>query len=181
MAETAMRRLHIGATGRTPGWEVFDANAGAHVDHQGDAKDMSRFADATFGEVYASHVAEHFDYMNDLSTALREWRRVLMPGGRLYLSVPDLDVLARMFIDREHLNADERFFVMRIIFGGHVDDYDYHMTGLNEEFLTAYLVGAGFANLQRVGEFGLFKDSSAMRYKGVAISLNMVAERPLED
>ena len=68
--------------------------------------------------------------------------------------------------------------LQNILFGGHVDKYDYHVVGLNEEFLTEYLKRAGFINIIKVEEFGLFNDTSNMKFKEVAISLNITAEKP---
>jgi predicted SAM-dependent methyltransferase len=99
-----MRRLHIGGKVAAPGWEVMNAIPGPHVDHIGDAADLSRFADRTFSVIYASHVVEHFDYQNELTRTLREWHRVLAPGGLLHVSVPDLDILCRMMLEREKLS-----------------------------------------------------------------------------
>lgn len=172
------RRLHIGGAVRAAGWEVLNAIPGPHVDHEGNANDLSRFPDATFAEVYASHVLEHLDYQGELGRALAEWFRVLQPGGKLYVSVPDMDVLARLFLEKDFLSMDERFFVMRMMFGGHTDKYDYHVVGLNEEFLTRYLTDAGYTKLRRVDNFGLFQDTSCVDFRGMPISLNMVAEKP---
>lgn len=174
-----MRRLHIGGTAKSEGWEVLNANPAPYVDHVCNANDLSRFADETFGELYASHVVEHLDYVDELKNTLKEWNRVLVPGGKVFISVPDLDVLAGLFLERKRLTVDERFFVMRMIFGGHVDQYDYHVVGLNEEFLGGFLHASGYVNIQRVRDFGLFHDTSRMSFKGVAISLNMVAEKAL--
>jgi predicted SAM-dependent methyltransferase len=107
-----------------------------------------------------------------------EWNRVLAPGGTIFLSVPDLDVLSDLMLQKNRLTIDERFFVMRMIFGGHVDKYDYHMVGLNQEFLGSFLQGSGFINIRRVHNHGLFSDTSSMEYKGISISLNMIAEKP---
>jgi predicted SAM-dependent methyltransferase len=139
------------------------------------ASDLHAFADGTFDQIYASHVVEHFDYQNQLIETLKEWCRVLAPAGTLCVSVPDLDVLARLFIDRTLLSIQERFLVMRMIFGGHIDKYDYHLVGLNEEFLASYLHQAGFTDMRRVSDFGLFQDTSRMKLKDIPISLNMVA------
>jgi predicted SAM-dependent methyltransferase len=171
------RKLHIGGKVRTSGWEVIDANPGEMVDHVGDAGDLGRFEAGTFEAVYASHVLEHFDYKDALGAALREWHRVLSPGGKLYVSVPDLDVLASLFVLKEKLTLEERYLVMRMIFGGHVDKFDYHQVGLSVDFLAAFLTEAAFVNLRRVASFGLFEDTSAMLFKGVPISLNVVAEK----
>jgi len=96
-------------------------------------------------------------------------------GGTLYVSVPDLDVLARLFVDRALLSVQDRFLVMRMIFGGHVDEHDYHLVGLNEEFLRSFLDAAGFTGMHRVPGFGLFQDTSCLELKSVPISLNMIA------
>jgi len=172
------RKLHIGGHVRVSGWEVLDANPGAVVDHVGDAGDLGRFETGAFEAVYASHVLEHFDYKDALGAALREWHRVLSPGGQLYVSVPDLDVLASLFVLKEKLTVEERYLVMRMMFGGHIDRFDYHLVGLSVDFLATFLGEAGFVNLRKVRSFGLFEDTSAMLFKGVPISLNVVAEKP---
>jgi predicted SAM-dependent methyltransferase len=170
-----MRRLHIGGQVRKAGWEVLDANPGPYVDHVCNAADLSRFETATFTEVYASHVLEHFDYKDELLATLKEWYRVLQPEGMLHVSVPDMDVLARLFLDRQQLSVDDRFLVMMMVFGSHSDRYDYHMVGLNEEFLRRFLHAAGFAKVARVVEFGICDDTSTLTLKGTPISLNMTA------
>lgn len=172
------RKLHIGGLKRHKGWEVLNAVPGSHVDHVGNAKDLSRFEDGTFDQVYASHVLEHFSYNGDLEVVLKEWFRVLKPGGTLFVSVPDLHLLCRMFLDREHLTTAERFFVMNMMFGGQLDEYDFHYTGLDDVLLAMFLMRAGFVNLARVKGFGLFDDTSVQLFKGVPISCNMTAEKP---
>jgi predicted SAM-dependent methyltransferase len=176
---TKLRRLHIGGKEKSIGWEVLNANPAPYVDHVCNANDLSCFADNTFAEIYASHVVEHFDYNGELIDTLKEWNRILVPGGRVMISVPDLDVLAELLLSKSKLDISERFHVMRMIFGGHKDKYDYHVVGLNEAFLAIFLRDSGYVNLKKVKEFGLFvDDSSSMKYKGVAISLNVIAEKP---
>jgi predicted SAM-dependent methyltransferase len=172
------RKLHIGGQVEAVGWEVLDVNPGPKVDHVRNAGDLQCFPDGTFAEIYASHVVEHFDYKNELLATLKEWRRVMIPGGTLYVSVPDLDVLARLFIDRERLSFQDRFLVMRMIFGGHIDKNDYHLVGLNEEFLTDLLRAAGFTEIRKVDGFGYFNDTSLLALRGVPISLNIVCVKP---
>ncbi len=160
------RKLHIGGTVRVAGWEILNISPGPHVDHVGNANDLSRFGNGLFAEVYASHTLEHFDYAGDLERALEEWSRVLSPGGTLYLSVPDLDVLAKLLLVKEELAISDRFLVMRMLFGGHVDRNDYHLVGLNEEFLGHFLAKAGFSVVRRVPSFGIFHDTSAALVQG---------------
>ncbi len=173
------RRLHIGGKQKRAGWEILDVNPGPLVDHVGNAIDLSQFADGTFVEVYASHVLEHFDYKDALVAALREWHRVLAPGGVLRLSVPDIDVLAHLLLQRHKLDVNQRFQVMRMMFGGHVDAHDYHLVGLNQEFLAGFLNAAGFDAVQRVPRHGLFTDTSDMVVAGTPISLNLNALKPV--
>lgn len=172
------RKLHIGGEQPAAGWEILNANPALDVDHVCNANDMSQFADGVFSEIYASHILEHLDYKDELGATLKEWWRILAPGGKIYISVPDLDILAKLFIAKDKLTLEERFLVMRIIFGGHMDEYDYHVVGLNEEFLRNYLTSIGFINIARVDQFGLFDDTSNMQFKGVAISVNLIAEKP---
>lgn len=173
------RKLHIGGKQRSEGWEVLDALPAPHVNHVCNANNLSMFSDNTFAEIYASHVVEHLDYKDELLESLVEWKRALQPGGKLYVSVPDLDVLSGMILDKKKFSVEERFFVMRMMFGGHVDQYDYHVTGLNEDFLGMFLNSAGYINIKKVGGFDLFNDTSSMVYKGVPISLNLTATKPL--
>lgn len=172
------RRLHIGGKQASEGWEVLNTIPAPYVNHVCNANDLSRFSDNTFSEIYASHVAEHLDYINELLLTLVEWRRVLRPGGKLYISVPDLDILAGFLLQKDGLTIEDRYHIMRMIFGGHRDEYDYHVVGLNEEFLTRFLHDAGYVNITRVDNFGLFDDTSTEEFKGAAISLNLTAEKP---
>lgn len=167
-------RLHIGGEAPKPGWKVFNIQPGAHVDFIGDCTDLSRFENGTVDEIYASHVLEHLGYLDEMPQALKEFRRVLKPGGRLLLSVPDLEVLCRLFLD-ERLDMENRFHVMRIMYGGQMDPHDYHKVGMTRDFMADYLTVAGFREIERVESFGLFEDTSALAIGGVAISLNMQA------
>lgn len=171
------RRLHIGGMRRTPGWEVLNVTSGDHVDHVGRAEDLSRFADGTFDAVYASHVLEHLAPRGPLEAGLGEWHRILRPGGTLYVSVPDLDVLCRLFVDRERLTPEERFKAMLMMFGAHIDEHDRHEIGFNKEFLIYFLRNAGFVDLQRVESLGQFGDTSELQFMGERISLNVVARK----
>lgn len=175
------RCLHIGGKIRKQGWEILNIVPGEAVDHVGDALDLSRFADNTFAELYASHVLEHFDYIDETAAALREWRRVLIPGGRIYISVPNLETLCDLFARKDFLSFDARFQVMRVMFGGHMDEYDYHKAGFFPELLKRYLLMTGFENIAEVESFEMFKDGSTICCYGVNISLNMFADKPTGD
>ena len=175
--QNRVRRLHIGGKEVRDGWEILDAIPAGHVDHLGDASDLSRFPDGTFTDVYASHVLEHFDTRDDrIVLVLKEWHRVLQPGGTLSVSVPDLERLCHLYLT-PGLAPDARFGIMKMVFGGHMDDYDYHLVGIDEGYLIHLLKKAGFGSVRRVQSFDLFQDTSVMQALGLPISLNMSATR----
>ena len=66
---------------------------------------------------------------------------------------------------------------MRLMFGGHGHEYDYHYVGFNEEFMTHFLGEAGFANIRRVASLGQFDDTSESQFGGLPVSLNMIANK----
>ena len=171
------RRLHIGGTVAREGWEILNAISEPWVDHVGKAEDLSGFEDNTFAEIYASHVLEHLGYQSALPAALNEWHRVLAPKGLLMVSVPDLDTLCELYTQRHSLASEDRFSIMRMMFGGQVDQYDFHCVGLNEELLSSFLSAAGFTSIRRVDDFGLFADCSTLVFAGRPISLNIEARK----
>lgn len=142
-------RLHIGGKEVKEGWKLLNIKAIEGVDYVGDICDLSQFADATFDVVYASHVLEHIGYQEALGNVIRSIRRILRPGGKFLVSVPDLDILCRLFV-HEQMTPDDRFFAMRMMFGGQVDEHDFHFVGLNGEFLAHYLHQAGFREIHRI-------------------------------
>ena len=169
------RKLHIGGRERAKGWEIFNVIEGEHVDHLGNANNFSRFEDNSFSIIYASHVLEHFEYKDEVANTLKEWYRVLDWGGKLYISVPDMGVLSELFLDKQNLSVKERYLVIRMIFGGHLDQHDYHLAGFSQDILVQYLNFVGFKEIFRANKFNFFDDSSSMRFKDKNISLNMVA------
>jgi predicted SAM-dependent methyltransferase len=167
-------KLHIGGQEKREGWSILDPLPGPIVDYVGNCNDLSFLADESCSEVYASHVLEHLGYNGEIQKTLKGIHRVLKPGGLLRVSVPVLNTLCRLFL-HPPLDAAARFHVMRMMFGGRVTDYDVHHVGLTFEFLGGFLSGAGFRDIMRVPEFGLFNDTSSQRFGGVLISLNMQA------
>lgn len=167
-------RLHIGGKEVKEGWQILNAQPGPGVDFVGNANDLSQFQDASVDEIYASHVLEHLGYHEELPNTLLGIHRILKPGGIFRMSVPDLEMLCWMFIN-DKVTPEGRFFLMRMMFGGQVDEFDYHKVGLTWEITSAFLEKAGFTQFQRVDEFGLFEDTSSMQVGGKYISLNIRA------
>jgi predicted SAM-dependent methyltransferase len=167
-------RLHVGGEHVRPGWKIVNIKHVPGVDYIGSATDLSVFADGSADAVYGSHIYEHLDYSTEVLRAFREAHRVLRPGGEFMVGVPDLDMLARLFTAPE-LSVQDKFNVMRMIYGGQTDEWDYHKCGFNMEILAEFLAAAGFREMRRVARFGLFEDVTNMQFAGVDISLNVIA------
>jgi predicted SAM-dependent methyltransferase len=173
-AQAQPLRLHIGGREAKPGWKILNIEPGPQVDFVGDCTSLAQFSDGSVEEIYASHVFEHLGFREQLPSALREARRVLVPGGVLRISVPDFDCLCRLFVD-PNTPREQKFSLMMHAFGAQENEYDFHRVGLTQDFLRALLRRAGFSRMRRVKEFGLFNDFSAYKRFGVLISLNVEA------
>ena len=51
--------------------------------------------------IYASHVIEYFD-RDGVKNLLQEWIRVLKPGGKLRLAVPNFEAMANLYIEKKY-------------------------------------------------------------------------------
>jgi len=86
------------------------------------------------------HLIEHLP-RNDLLRTLREWYRVLVPGGKLVIECPDFDTVVREYID----GNDER---LNNIFGLQRFSGDVHYFGYNFERLEKILRETGFKEIE---------------------------------
>jgi glycogen(starch) synthase len=176
--ETAIK-LHLGGQEPRSDWKILDIEPRPEVDFTGDAANLSQFDDGSVETIYASHILEHFHYLlnNELLTTLTEWYRVLQPGGQLMVSVPNLQTLCWLYLNPS-LMPMERHKLMRIMFGGQINEYDVHRVGFDPDTLTIYLQQAGFVDCTLVSEFGLFDDCSTLKILNTLISVNMIATKP---
>ena len=136
-------RLNIGAGGDTEeGWEPWD------ISHGRDCRDMAALASGTVDEIRASHVLEHIGLRETLPT-LREWRRVLKPGGRLFVAVPDFKKIVGTWMQDEPHPHLEMYLM-----GGQSDEHDFHKAVFWFEKLAAQMEAAGFDRVGRCGPAG---------------------------
>jgi predicted SAM-dependent methyltransferase len=169
-------RLHIGGVEPREGWKILNAQPGPAVDFVGTCDDLSQFADGSVDEVYGSHVFEHLSYMDELPRTLFEVSRVMKVGGTLRVAVPDMDILCR-FIVSGNLEWGPKFHVMRMIYGGQIDPWDFHKVGYTLDLLGPMLMAYGYDQITRVPSFGMFNDCSELKLGKYNISLNVQAVR----
>jgi predicted SAM-dependent methyltransferase len=136
-------RLDIGAGSTAEaGWISWDIKDGRRAE-------VIEMPDASVSEIRASHVLEHIS-MPQTIPVLREWHRVLEPGGRLYVSVPDLFRIFGMWIAGVSDDNLERY-----IMGGQTDEHDFHRAVFWKEKLVAQLEAAGFTRVAEAKAEGM--------------------------
>lgn len=130
-----MRKIDLGAGTVSPeGFEPFGRLHGT------DIFPLS-LPDASVDEIRASHCLEHFPKGQTLDV-LREWMRVLKPGGRLRVAVPDFEKVAKNYI--EGVNQPTEAYVV----GGQLDEDDFHKAVFDRARLRRVLSDCGLVLLR---------------------------------
>ena len=92
-------RLNLGCGAKVwPGFINVDLASNFYQSTPDVVSDLRKlpFPDDYADEAHAIHVVEHF-YLWDVEPMLREWKRVLKPGGLLAIEVPCLDKVLVQF------------------------------------------------------------------------------------
>ena len=172
-------RINLGS-GERPleGWVNVDALPDAPgVDVVTDILETLPFDSGSADVLYASHLLEHVP-TDEVPRVLAEWRRVLRDGGVLMVAVPDLEVIARMLIERAGWFTPPHSPWIGAIYGGQKDEWDFHKTGFTAPWLAYCLDQAGFGEARRVDSFPELRiddgSYSPMPF-GVNVSLNIRA------
>ena len=169
-------KLHIGGWEAKEGWKILNIQKRDNVDFVGDISDLSQFKDNSISEVYASHVFEHVKYIDVKKTLLGIYR-ILVSCGKFYISVPNMNVLFRQFLEKKN-QTKTKIKIMRMIFGGQIDEYDFHYFGWDFELLSGLLKNVGFEEIEKVDKFSIFThDTSNEDIDGELISLNLIAKK----
>ncbi|HKZ36687.1 MAG TPA: methyltransferase domain-containing protein [Chryseolinea sp.] len=107
--KTSLSRLHIGSGDRKiTGWlnvDLVDSDLNLDI-----AKGRLPFADQQFEVIVSQHVIEHLTIEDELIPLLKECFRTLKPGGELWLSTPDMEKVAKSYLDHksEDMIADRQ-------------------------------------------------------------------------
>lgn len=105
------------------------------------ATDLSKFEDNSADEIMAIHLFEHMS-KKEAQNALKEWHRVLKPGGKLILEMPDIIKCARNLLAK----PDDYKNSIWGLYGNHDEpsEYMYHKYGWSFVFIKPELEAAGF-------------------------------------
>lgn len=170
-------KIHLGCGGRRlDGYVNIDVQF-VGADMHTDVRDLP-FKDGSIDEIYASHVLEHFG-RHEYKAVLKEWRRVIRTGGKIYIAVPDIESSINHYNEHHDLKV-----LVGQFWGGQRDEYDYHKIGFTFKTLEAALGEAGFVSSERYDTFKYlpadFDDYSKsflphMDFSGHQLSLNVCA------
>ena len=175
-------KLHIGCGKKyIPGFTHIDIRKLPHVDYVTSADKLAMFEDNTVDLVYACHILDHFR-RNQIEDVLKEWYRVLKPGGVLRVAVSDFEKLAEVYLKTKDL---------KLILGPLVGRQDYpentHHIAFDYSYLSEVLKEAGFKNIHRYDwRQTVHRDYDDLsqayiphmdKEHGILISLNVEAEK----
>lgn len=177
-AETGGLRLNLGGCGEgyvdgnLDGYKTVDLREGA--DYRRDASDLSIFETGTVESVYASNILEHFPIAKTVEV-LKEWKRVLRPRGKLYVSVPDFDATVKLY---QLVGLTE--WVKYHLWGDQKHSLNYHYVCFTYASLTKDLIEAGFSDVKRVKLFNIGEKDGSTNVNNITldlISLNVIATK----
>ncbi|RWC35141.1 MAG: methyltransferase domain-containing protein [Mesorhizobium sp.] len=125
----------------------------------GDVLRRLPLADESATHLYCSHVLEHLS-LEDCRKALREGCRVLAPGGIFRGVLPDLELLARDYINDSRTDAALGFMTSSMLgrkrrgrgisgLASHVLGNSFHLWMWDFKSLTVELEAAGFHEVRR--------------------------------
>lgn len=146
-------KLHLGCGNKIlEGWVNVDvASRGVQPDVSADIRDLP-YEDEVADAILAVHVIEHF-HRDDALPLLREWVRVMKPGGTMALECPNLLAAAAMLLaaDAAGTDPDEQQTLWAFFSAPQEsrDPYQVHRWGYTPRSLTKLMQSAGLVSLRR--------------------------------
>lgn len=146
MTATALKEIKLnlgGRDSRIPGFLNVDLYESPNTDVVTDCADLHTFETASVAEIYASNILEHFSHRKTLDV-LKEWKRVLVPRGTLWLSVPDFDEVVRLYAQMGFVD-----YLRNLLYGEQEYPLAFHYTIFTYPTLAAICCEAGFSDIKR--------------------------------
>jgi ubiquinone/menaquinone biosynthesis C-methylase UbiE len=132
-------------------WINIDCQHKWNPDVLTDANSMPMFEDAGAEMIVLQHVLEH-QRCGECAGLLRECYRILQPGGRLFIFVPDVRALAQRWLMRQ---IDDYIFFVGV-YGAYMgDEADIHKWNFSFDGLAGLLKDIGYKTVSRIGPMSL--------------------------
>lgn len=172
--------LNLGGAGEgfvdssVDGFLTVDLRDGDGTDVICDASNLSVFNDNSAEIIFASQILEHWPIAKTVDV-LKEWRRVLKPGWKLYISVPDFDVAVNLY---KQFGLTE--WIKYHLWGDQKHPLNYHYVCFTFASLAKDLYDAGFSDVKRIKSFPFkVRGGSTLvdTITGQPISLNVEATK----
>jgi glycosyltransferase involved in cell wall biosynthesis/SAM-dependent methyltransferase len=143
------KKLNLGAGNKPmPGYVNVDIFKGPIIDEVF-YFDNIPYIDNSIGAIHSEHALEHVPFKR-AEKALKEWFRVLKPGGELLLKIPDFDDCCRKYVETPIENKYGRWWYKATIYGiqesqaGEPDNAQIHMCGFAPNEIQEVLERNGF-------------------------------------
>jgi predicted SAM-dependent methyltransferase len=140
-------QLHLACGKRNiPGFLHIDRDQYGHVDHVCDIGNLEPVPDYSVNLIYCCHALGYFDF-KQVPDVLKEWNRVLRPGGTLRLSVPDFNKVIQIYGQNRDMSLLYGFLYGRYVHAGQLSGRAiYYRIIFNYESLGRFLADSGFEN-----------------------------------
>lgn len=146
-------RLNLGGAGegfvdsKVEGFLCVDLRDIPETDILCDASKLDVIKDDSVECVFASQILEHFPIARTVDV-LKEWRRVLKPGAKLYVSVPDFDQAVKLY-----QKVGLILWLKYHLWGDQKHPLNYHYICFTFASLAKDLVDAGFTDVKKIKDF----------------------------
>lgn len=151
--------------------DVVESRKGQKPDVLCDLHHLAPFENDSVDEILSVHVVEHF-WRWEVRDILKEWVRVLKPGGRMILECPNLESACRHFLENTELHSREDQNGQRsmwVFYGDPAwkDPYMIHRWGYTPASLATLMQEAGLTGIkQEPAQFKL-REPRDMRVTGI--------------
>lgn len=151
--------------------DVVESRKGMKPDVLCDLHQLTPFDNAFADEILSVHVVEHF-WRWEVRDILKEWVRVLKPGGRMVLECPNLESACRHFLENTELHSREDQNGQRsmwVFYGDPAwkDPYMIHRWGYTPDSLARLMQEVGLVDVkQEAAQFKL-REPRDMRITGI--------------
>jgi len=148
------------------GWLSLDMRGSPDI--LDDAKTMKKVKDESCEQIIASHILEHMQYIGrgeervlQTINILKLWRSKLFSNGKIFISIPDADVIIDTLFKYKECywalnDIVEKGDILGYLYGYMAESWDSHSMLYNFSCLKYCLQQAGFINIQRIFDVSQF-------------------------